>query len=203
MESGNVQDAIGPCCQALESVALPALNILVEHISQGRSLKTDADASQLEGAVEDRSPFKPAEVLQLHAQQKPSTAAAAPLGANSGGASGVPEQDTYPAASASAAQSVRAVPEQEPKTGREANKTLAAGPVSRCVLMVTWLVMCTAWRLQDLKKHFQGFCYLPYLCYQSRATRFSASNARRNTLRFIGHLVGRQQRKRGSQQCHL
>lgn len=121
-------------------------------------MKTDADASQLEGAVEDRSTFKPAEVLQLHAQQKPSTAAAAPLGANSGGASGVPEQDTYPAASASAAQSVCAVPEQEPKIGREENETLAAGPGSRCVLIVTWLV-CMAWRLQDLKKYFQGFCY--------------------------------------------
>lgn len=115
-----------PLLSSMEKVALAALNILVGHISQRNFLKTDADASQLEGAVEDRSPFKPAEVLQLHAQQNPSTAAAHP-----GGASGVPEQDNHLAANASTAQSAHAVPEQEAKTGCEAKETLAARPLSR------------------------------------------------------------------------
>jgi hypothetical protein len=192
---------------SMENMALAALSILVEHISQRRSLKTDADASQLEGAVEDRSPFKPAEVLQLHAQQKPSTAAAhfgdrspfkpaevlqlhaqqkpSTAAAHPGGASGVPEQDNHLAANASAAQSARAVPEQEAKAGCEAKETHAAGPLSRWGPHHNLAGTCVAWKQRDLKKCLQGFSYSLHPCYY-KATHFSASNTRGNMLRLQG-----------------
>ena len=132
----------------MDTVALAALDILVEHISQRSSLKTDADASQLEGAVEDRSPFKPAEVLQLHAQQKPSAAAAHP-----GGASGVPEQDNHLAVNANAAQSARAAPEQEAKAGCEAKEALAARPLSRWGPYHNLAGTCVAWKQRDPKRY--------------------------------------------------